>query len=84
MKANRQHLLPSTPDGAIGIGWLTDNPPPPPQNAAASGLTPVEGDPAKLTCVVLKKLLSERELSTAGLKAALVARLKAALEEEQK
>jgi hypothetical protein len=34
--------------------------------------------------VVLKKLLSERELSTAGLKAALVARLKAALEEEQK
>ena len=59
-------------------------PPPPPQNAAASGLTPVEGDPAKLTCVVLKKLLSERELSTAELKAALVARLKAALEEEQK
>ena len=61
-----------------------DPPPPPRKGAAASGLTPVEGDPAKLTCVVLKKLLSERELSTAGLKAALVARLKAALEEEQK
>ena len=60
------------------------DPPPPPRNAAASGRVPVEGDPAKLTCVVLKKLLSERELSTAGLKAALVARLKAALEEEQK
>jgi len=53
------------------------NPPP-----SADGLTKVEGDPAKLTVVVLKKLLTERELSTAGLKAALVERLKSALADE--
>ena len=54
------------------------NPPP-----SADGLTPAEGDPAKLTVVVLKKLLTERELSTAGLKAALVERLKSALADER-
>lgn len=75
---------PAPPSRRSSRRSVSVDPPPPPQNAAASGLTPVEGDPAKLTCVVLKKLLSERELSTAGLKAALVARLKAALEEEQK
>jgi hypothetical protein len=75
---------PAPPSRRSSRRSVSVDPPPPPRNAAASGLTPVEGDPAKLTCVVLKKLLSERELSTAGLKAALVARLKAALEEEQK
>lgn len=43
----------------------------------------VDCDLSKLTVVALKKLLSERGLSVAGLKAALVARLQSALDEEK-
>lgn len=43
----------------------------------------VNGDLSKLTVVVLKKLLSERGLSVAGLKATLVDRLQSAMEEEK-
>ena len=63
---------------SVSVERRSTNPPP-----SADGLTPVEGDPAKLTVVVLKKLLTERELSTAGLKAALVERLKSALADER-
>lgn len=54
--------------------------------ASAGGdgeIAAANGDLSKLTVVVLKKLLSERGLSVAGLKAALVDRLQSALDEEK-